>query len=108
MASPDQIAALVRYVGGTAGVDDEQAEAAYDQASALVVQYVGTDAMATVPTLILDGAVLEVASKMWARRNAPMGTIQVDVIDGQAIPTPRDPMTTVYPILDRFLPGGFA
>lgn len=107
MATP-QAEALIAYVGGIVGTDGALAESAYEQASALVAEYVGTDALATIPAAILDGAILEVGSKLWARRNAPMGTIQVDTIDGTPIPTPRDPMTTVYPVLDRFLPGGFA
>jgi hypothetical protein len=106
MATPTQVAALIAYVGGRTGPDDVFAEAKYDEASALVDQYVGVDNY--VPAAVLDQAVLEVASKLWVRRSAPLGQAQYDTIDGAPILTPRDPMVTVYPTLDRFLPGGFA
>jgi hypothetical protein len=105
MATSAQIAALISYVGARAAADDSFAGAKYDEAFALVDAYVGTN---YVPPIIKEQATLEVAAKLWVRKSAPLGVAQFDTLDGSPIPTPRDPMVTAYPILDRFLPGGFA
>ena len=105
MATVDQIADLIAYVGGRPTVDDAFAGSKYDEARALVDAYIGDE---SVPTAISGPAVLEVAAKLWARRGAANGTVQYDTMDASPMPTPRDPMVTVYPVLARFLSGGFA
>jgi hypothetical protein len=105
MATSAQIASLIAYVGARDSADDMFAGAKYDEAFALVDAYVSTN---YVPPIVKEQAVLEVAAKLWVRKSAPLGVAQFDTLDGSPIPTPRDPMVTVYPTLDRFLPGGFS
>jgi hypothetical protein len=105
VATSAQIASLIAYVGARDSADDVFAGAKYDEAFALVDAYVGTN---YVPPIIKEQATLEVASKLWVRKSAPLGVAQFDTLDGNPIPTPRDPMVTVYPTLNAFLPAGFA
>lgn len=104
------------YVGATDDPDDVAfAKAKYLEAHALVVQLLlaedGTDLFdkmpATVQTDVLPQQVLEVASKLWSRRNAPNGQVQYDM-GGTTMLAPLDPLVTVRPLLEPFLPGGFA
>lgn len=101
----DGAAQLIEYVGGQPAVDSEFAAAKWAEAKALVTKYVGE---ADVPDEVLTGAILEVGSKLWARRAATGNEAQVDTITAGPIMPARDPMTTVYATLNRFLPGGFA
>lgn len=104
MATADGPSALLAYVG--AGPQDaEFAADKHAEALALVTAYVGT---ATVPPAVLDQAVLEVGSKLWARRSAPQGVAQYDTLGAAPAMAAKDPMVTVYPTLNRFLGGGFA
>lgn len=107
MATSSQVAALISYVGGRAGVDDTFAASKYDEADQLVRNYCGAEVF-DVPEVVLSSQVLEVAAKLWARRGASNGATNYATIDGTPMPTPRDPMVTAYPVLDRFLSGGFA
>ena len=71
------------------------------QAQTLVSAYVST---AVVPEDIINLSSQQVASELYNRRNAPSGIAQFSSLDGQ---TPyrvaKDPMTSVYPILGRFV-----
>lgn len=106
MATATEIAALIAYVGGRTTTDDTFAGEKYDEAERLVARYIG-DYRPHVPDAVYDQAVLEVGAKLWARKSAPNGSYQY-IEDGVAISVPKDPMVTAGPILDRFLPGGFA
>ena len=69
-------------------------------AQQLVKNFIGA---ATVPTAVLDQAVLTTASELFHRRNAPFGQSQFSDGSGQAVRAARDPMTSTYPILQRFV-----
>ena len=96
---------LSAYVGaGTA--DAEFVAACEAEATALVGAYVGT---ALVPYEVLGRAVLEVGSELFHRRSAPNGVAQFGTLDGAApIRVARDPMVGAYPLLARYVGGGFA
>ncbi|GAA4627274.1 hypothetical protein [Cellulomonas oligotrophica] len=109
MPTPEQIAALIEYVGAhDSEADEALAGRKYDEAAALVDRYIGAGYAHLVPATVRDEQVLEVASKLWQRRLAPNGDATYNTLDGAPTPAPRDPMAAAYPVLDRFLPGGFA
>jgi hypothetical protein len=70
----------------------------------LVDNYVGE--VDTVPTAIVDQAVLIVASELFHRRSAPNGIAQFASMDGQPIRMGKDPMTAAYPLLLPFVGYG--
>ena len=80
-------------------------EACHKRATLLVGAYVGR---AKVPTEVLDEAVLEVGSELYARRKAPGGVAQFGQFDAAPVYTTRDPMVRTYPLLDQFVPRGLA
>lgn len=82
--------------------DDAYAATCWEQAQALITQYVGS---ATVPTAIVDRATLEVAAELFHRRQAPSGITQFATPEGSAgIRVARDPMIAAYDLLSPFLP----
>ncbi len=111
MASSELIAALTAYVKpGAAAVsstDEAFIESCLDEAVALVDIYAGT-AISSVPVAVLQRAYVEVGSELYNRRSAPNGISQFTSADGSAIRVARNPMVGAYPILQPFLPGGFA
>ena len=96
-------AEVVAYVG--VGADNAIASACLTEAVALVVHYVGPSG---VPLEIMNRAVLEVSAELYHKRKAPNGIAQYATPDAQPVRVARDPMVAAYPILNRFLPGGFA
>ena len=98
---------LIAYVGGGAGADDQFAADTYLSAYGLVVGYLGSltlDPDADAPDVAaVTGAVMEVGSKLWDRRNAPGGEVAIDLDGTPARMAPVDPLTTAYPVLDRVL-----
>lgn len=103
-------AALINYVGNVAGEDAAYADTAYLSAYGLVVGYLGSlvldeaqDSPDEADVAAVRGAILEVGSKLWDRRNAPGGEVTIDLDGTPARLAPRDPMVTVYPVLDRVL-----
>lgn len=98
---------LIAYVGGGAGADEQFAEDTYLSAYGLVVGYLGSltlDPEDDAPDVAtVEGAVLEVGSKLWDRRNAPGGEVAMDLDGTPARMAPVDPLTTAYPVLDRVL-----
>ena len=107
MASVEQVAALIAYVGGRPSADDAFAGRKYDEAHAILTGYLDAEAH-RVPAAVFNEQVLEVASKLWARKGAPNGQANYGTLDGTPMPAPRDPMVTTYPVLAPFLSGGFA
>ena len=95
--------ALIEYVGADAS-QTAFVESCVDAAVALVSQFVGSS---DVPAGVLERAILEVGSEMFHRRNAPNGVAQF-AVDGSAIRVARDPMVGAYPLLARYVGGGFA
>ncbi|NQW90278.1 hypothetical protein HQQ88_08220 [Curtobacterium sp. VKM Ac-2861] len=103
---------LAAYVNPDAVRDGEAGEApdafvesCVQRAAALVSAYVGA---AAVPDVILDEAVLEVGSELYARRKAPGGVAQFGQFESAPVFTARDPLVRTYPLLDQFVPRGLA
>ena len=69
----------------------------------LVEAYVGDN---DVPSNVLDDAYLQVGSELYHRRNAPNGISQFAAFDGSALRIARDPMSSTYPLLNRYVTGG--
>ena len=93
-------------MGATSAADDSLISSCWEEASELVVAYVGAH---DVPVRVQDRAVLEVGAELFHRRSAPGGITQFATLDGPSpVRMARDPMLGAYPLLDRFLPGGFA
>ena len=101
MTTPDD---LLNYVGGNQS-DRDFAEKCLAQAIMLVNAYcIRTP---EVPEEILDNAYLQVGSELFHRRNAPSGIAQFSSLDGTSpVRVAKDPMTSVYPILNRWVSSG--
>lgn len=67
--------------------------------SALVTRYVGD---VTVPSAVLDQAVLVTASEVFHRRSAPNGIAQFASFDGAPVRVAKDPMNAAYAILKPY------
>lgn len=90
---------LLEYVGST---DADFAQDCLDAALPLVSAYVGT---AEVPNQIFDRAVLETASELFHHKNAPSGIQQFNTYEGAPVRLNRDPMTTSYSLLNKWIVG---
>ena len=101
MTTPDD---LLNYVGGNQS-DRDFAEKCLAQAIMLVNAYcIRTP---EVPEEILDNAYLQVGSELFHRRNAPSGIAQFSSLDGTSpVRVAKDPMTSVYPLLNRWVVPG--
>lgn len=92
-----------------AGMDDALATA-----TAAVDEYVRANVPSDlpVPTPILDQAVIEAASNLWDRRNAPGGQLTAGYADpdvGAPVRVSRDLLAPVRPLLAQWVtPLGFA
>jgi hypothetical protein len=95
---------LQDYVGASA-IDATYVEACYDQAVAMVDEFVGD---AFVPDKVLLRAYLEAGSELFHRRSAPNGIAQFGALDGTPIRVARDPMIGVYPLIQRYVGLGMA
>ena len=95
---------LKSYVGAPDS-DDAFVETCYDDASTLVLRFIG---QTYVPSDILTRATLEVGSELYHRRSAPNGIAQFSTFDGTPIRVARDPMIGAYPLLNRFVGLGVA
>jgi len=95
---------LQDYVGASA-IDAAYVGACYDQAVAMVDNFVGD---AFVPDKVLLRAYLECGSELYHRRSAPNGIAQFGALDGTPIRVARDPMIGVYPLLQRYVGLGLA
>lgn len=95
---------LLAYVNAGAA-DADFVQECLTEAQVLVGRYVG---VAVVPEAVLDRAVKEVGSELFHRRQAPNGIAQFATPDASPVRVARDPMLGAYPILARWLGGGFA
>ena len=66
-----------------------------------VEAYIGE--ILTVPSEIVRQAILICGSELFHRRSAPNGIAQFASMDGAPVRVARDPMTSVYPLLQRYL-----
>ena len=69
----------------------------------IVSNYIG---QTSVPSTIVDQAVMTVASELFHRRSAPNGIAQFATMDGSPVRVAKDPMNSVYPLLMPFLKPG--
>lgn len=97
--------ALREYVGAEAD-NKEFSEETFTQAHALVHTYVA--GRAGPPESVIAESIKEVGSKLWARRGTQGNTGFGNTLDAAPMLAAKDPMVTVYPVLNVFLPGGFA
>ena len=93
---------LREYVGAT---DDHQAflETCLETATALVTAYIGET---EVPEAVVDSALLEVSSKLFARRGSPNLQAMGETFGSGGVLVAKDPMVTAYPILNRYVVAG--
>lgn len=97
---------VAAYVGDRSG--DGFADSCAAEACALVARYLGAQALA-VPVEVARRAQLEVAAELFHRRKAPNGIQQFATANGEVgVRVARDPMLGAYPLLDRYVSGGFA
>lgn len=106
--TPITAASLGAYVGaGTA--DAVYVAQCFAESEALVDNLITESTIKPVPLAIRDRCVLEAGSELFHRRQAPNGIAQFATPDGAApVRVARDPLIGVYPILEPFLPLGFA
>jgi hypothetical protein len=94
---------LRAYTGASLS-NDTFLETCLAEATALVGRFVGD---VTVPEVVKDRAVLEAASELFHRRQAPSGIAQFATVDGSSpIRVARDPMVAAYPILTPYVGTG--
>lgn len=77
------------------------------EATTLVGRYTASGRR-PVPEDIEDRAVLEVAADLYYRRRTRNGVAEFDGMDMQPLRVSRDPMAAAYPLLSRYVGGGFA
>ena len=90
------------YVGA-ADVDEAFLTTCLGTAEALVAEYVDE---AEVPADVVASAVLEVGSKLFARRQAPNLHAMGDTLGASGALVAKDPLVTAYPILNRYVTAG--
>lgn len=61
-----------------------------------------------VPATVLDSAIKDVGSRLFARRAAPNGVAMYVGEGGTPRPASRDPLQGVYPMLAEYRTAGFA
>jgi hypothetical protein len=92
------VAQLQAYVGTKETGDFIQG--CLSSANALIRNYVGNK---DVPVSVLDQAMLNLASELFHRRQAPFGSSQFADGTGAPVRVARDPMTSTYPLLLPFV-----
>lgn len=104
--APDPRIEQLRLYCGAPASDAMFVAECLGQANELVTRFVR---QASVPSMILDRAVIEVGSELFHRRQAPNGIAQFATMEGQSpIRVARDPMIAAYPILQPFTGVGIA
>lgn len=71
-----------------------------DSSVLMVRRFVGSE---SVPSTVMDQAVLQVASELFHRRSAPNGISQFADLTGNAIRIARDPMVAAYDLLRPYV-----
>ena len=100
MTTPDN---LLDYVGGQES-DRDYIEKCLAQAMMLVNAYcIRTP---EIPEEILDNAYLQVGSELFNRKNAPSGIAQFSSFDGTPVRVAKDPLTSSYALLNRWVVNG--
>lgn len=97
---------LATFLGVSSGICD--LDSALSTAEAMIEGYCGA-ALVDVPTEVLDRATVELAAVIYRRKLAGgAGGAQFASPDSGPVMYARDPMVTIYPVLNRWLGGGFA
>lgn len=105
--------AVAGYVGAP-DADDTFVGEVTGEAAVLVVNFIGTAGVrepdgtgqGRVPYQVASRAIVEVASELFHRRNAPNGLAQFAGLEGAPVRVARDPMLGAYPLLTPFVGGG--
>jgi hypothetical protein len=97
-----EVADLRHYVGAPSS-DDAFLERVLGEAEATMTAYAGTT---PIPQTVWDGCLVQVASELYHRRNAPSGITQFVSMDGTGMRMSLDVMKSVYAILDRWVVRG--
>lgn len=92
---------LRNYIGAMPQ-DDVFIEECLTTAQLLINEYIGKG---IVPEAVRERCYLEVGSELYHRRQAPLGVAQFATFDAAPIRIARDPLTGVYPILNRYIVG---
>lgn len=83
--------------------NNDAAQRAFDTAVALVDEKL-VNAYRPVPEAVQDQCVLEVAHNIYKRKDSPSGSSQgIEFGTGQAVMGPRDPLTTIWPTLRKYV-----
>lgn len=102
MASPGELEAFRTFLGagGASSFDDAFLSECWDEASALVENFIG---LRTVPTEIVRRAKMNVGSELFHSQSAPNGISQFASGDGNPVRVARDPMVAAYRILTPYV-----
>lgn len=90
---------LNKYVGGTYEHSAE-AERNWELASVMVDKYIGAK---TIPPVVRDEAILQVAAELMDRGNGPVAPNVGQFAVGTPLRVARDPMAPAYGILKRWV-----
>lgn len=102
----EEIDRLARYCNVTDSGAREYLAECWENGVALVANYIGST---VVPRPLLRRACLVVASELYHQASAPGGVMQQFLdVGAQPVRMARNPMVGAYPLLDPFMPGGFA
>jgi hypothetical protein len=105
---------LASYMGlevGSDGYDSVQLDRSLNSSYSLIEDVLRNCYVTRpMPQALFEQAVLEVAHEIHKRKNSPTGQDQFVQYNGGGAPTrgPRDPLTQVYPLLQRYAGLGVA
>lgn len=104
-------AALSRDLGDDPASETQQQRDARSQlicdAWDLLGGYLDPATLDRVPATVQQLATVTVARELWQRSTSPGGVLAA-FGDGNPVRLARDPLTPAYPLLARFIGGGFA
>ncbi|MST49493.1 hypothetical protein [Mobiluncus porci] len=99
---------LASHMGAGASLETDALRAVWLEGYEMIRAWCG-DQGETVPGAILNRAILEVASELWARRSAPGGILaQYADLGAAPVRLARDPMLGARPLLAPYLKAGMA
>ena len=110
MATAQQIALLrARFNSGAqdGALSEVELGLLWDQADETLRKYAGARYV-NVPAPTATRLTLDVADRLHSLEVSPGGQAQYDTLDATPVGISRDPLIAVYPIIDRYLRGGFA
>ncbi len=93
------VEAVAEYIGATS--EELLLPVLLSQAESLIDSYLGPRGRSRIPQPERDGAVLQLVSELWSRRNAPAGNLQWSP-EGGAVYMASDPLQSVKPLIRRY------